>query len=432
MKFKYGLNDKPPVGETLLFGLQWLAISIPSVLIIGKVVAPLHFGGTLDQVIYLQKLFLATAVTLLAQVLWGHRLPLIVGPATVLLVGIISSQGHGMDVVFSSIFIGGIILTILGLTGMFGHLQKLFTSRVVATILVMISFTLTPTIMNLITGPEAAGSPLANLCFSLGFIVLMFAANRCLTGIWKSTLIMWAIIFGSILYVLIFPDYQWLGRVPSDVALMTAITGSLGFSLTIEPGVLTAFLFCFLALSINDLGSIQSIGELIKPAGMAKRINRGLSFTGLANVLSSLLGVIGQVNFSLSTGVIASTGNASRFTLIPAGAGLLLLSLLPGAIAFAGGIPAVIIGTIFLYILCSQISAGLMVLFNSMQKYNFESGLIMGLPLMLSIIISFLPGDVLNSFPDFMRPVIGNGFVVGILTVLIMEHIIFREKMPSQ
>lgn len=164
---------------------------------------------------------------------------------------------------------------------------------------------------------------------------------------------------------------------------------------------------------------------------MPKRITRGISFTGLANALSGFLGVIGPVNFSLSPGVITSTGNASRFTLIPAGLGLLILSFLPGVIAFIGGIPAVIIGTTLLYILCSQISAGLMVLFNSMSEFKFESGLVVGLPVMLSIIISFLPVDVLNTFPNLVRPILGNGFVVGVLTVLIMEHIIFKEKVPA-
>ena len=50
---------------------------------------------------------------------------------------------------------------------------------------------------------------------------------------------------------------------------------------------------------------------------------------------------------------------------------------------------------------------------------------------MLSIIISFLPNSIVNIFPVILRPILGNGFVVGVLAVLIMEHLIFKEKPGS-
>ena len=47
---------------------------------------------------------------------------------------------------------------------------------------------------------------------------------------------------------------------------------------------------------------------------------------------------------------------------------------------------------------------------------------------MLSIIISFLSDSILDTFPVILRPLLGNGFVVGVLAVLIMEHLIFQRK----
>ena len=47
---------------------------------------------------------------------------------------------------------------------------------------------------------------------------------------------------------------------------------------------------------------------------------------------------------------------------------------------------------------------------------------------MLSIIISFLSPEVLNSFPTILRPILGNGFVMGVVSVLIMEHLIFKKS----
>ena len=92
-----------------------------------------------------------------------------------------------------------------------------------------------------------------------------------------------------------------------------------------------------------------------------------------------------------------------------------------------GSVPSVVIGSALIYLMCSQISAGLIVAFNSEEKFTFEHGLVMGLSLMLSIIISFLPTEVLNTFPAILRPILGNGFVVGVMAVLTMERLIIKK-----
>ncbi|MCL5935215.1 MAG: purine/pyrimidine permease [Firmicutes bacterium] len=425
--FKYGLDDTPPIMECILLGLQWLAIVVPIVIIIGKVVSGLRFDNPADQIVYIQKLFFVSGASMLVQVLWGHRLPLIMGPATVLLVGVVASRGSNINAVYSAVIIGGVILSALSITGLFGYLKKLFTPRVIATMLIMIAFTLTPMIINLITTATVQVDQLSNLLFALVFVLLLFIANKHLTGIWKATLIIWSIIAGSMFYFFLYP--QPVGAGAGDgFPISAAFLGKSYAHFTVEPGILISFLVCFMALSINDLGSIQSLAELIRPDHMEKRITRGISITSLFNVISGFLGIIGPVNFSLSPGVIASTGIASRFTLIPAALGLLLLSFLPKAISFLGSIPPVVIGTSLIYIMCSQIAAGLQTALNSMRSFKVEYGLVMGLPLMLSIIISFLPANILSTFPALLRPVIGNGFVVGVLSVLFMEHIIYREK----
>lgn len=425
LKLKYGLDEVPPWSELILFSLQWLAISIPTIIIIGPVVAVLHFDNPGDQVIYVQKLFFITGLVMFCQLLWGHRLPLVTGPAAVLLIGVLAGQGSSMNAVYSSILVGGVILTLLSITGLFSKLTKFFTTRVVATILLLIAFTLTPTIMNLIvSSPGGQSFALFNILFALVLVLLMFAANKYLTGIWKSTLIIWAMLIGTLAYTVMSPAPAII-EAGSNKFLATFFK-DMAFELSLEPGLLISFLVCFLALSINDLGSIQSVGEMLKPGNMSKRITRGVTLTGLANVLSGSLGVIGPVNFSLSPGVIASTGCASRFTLIPTALGLLMLSFMPLVIGFMESIPTVIIGTALMYVMCSQISAGLLMAFGAGQ-FDFESGLIIGLPVLLGVVVAFFPAEVLNTMPGSLRPIIGNGFAVGVLTVMFLEHIVYRD-----
>ncbi|MGB4504032.1 MAG: purine/pyrimidine permease, partial [Syntrophaceticus sp.] len=135
IKLKYGLDEVPPFAELMLLGLQWFAITVPVVIIVGKIVAGLHFSNPADQIIYIQKIFFITGVSFIVQLLWGHRLPLVIGPATILLVGIVASYASGLSAVYTAIAIGGLVLFLLSAAGLFNHLKKLFTAPVIATIL---------------------------------------------------------------------------------------------------------------------------------------------------------------------------------------------------------------------------------------------------------------------------------------------------------
>ena len=106
MKFEYGLDDMVPFLKSFLLGLQWAAILISAIIILGKVVGSLQFPEPLDQILYLQKILFVCALTLFCQLFWGHRLPLIPGPAAVLLVGIIASQSFRMETIYTSVMTG--------------------------------------------------------------------------------------------------------------------------------------------------------------------------------------------------------------------------------------------------------------------------------------------------------------------------------------
>lgn len=426
MQFRYSLEERPSLKETLIYGLQWFAVTIPIMIIIGRITGSFHFSDAGDQMIYLQKLTFVMAIALAAQIAWGHRMPLIVGPSTVLLIGIIAAAGHHPDTIYSSIMCGGLLLSIISVTGLFGHLKKLFTPRIVSVVLLLIAFTLTPTIISLITAGTGRTGPVFSLTFSLLLVTVMFFMNGRLTGIWKSTLIVWGMAIGSGIWFLINPEGIGTARLP-DMKPFGLFFKNTMSGISLEPGVMISFAFCFLALLINDLGSIQSMNELLKPSDTGGRVTRGVFITGMANAASGLLGVIGPVNFSLSPGVIAATGCASRIAMVPTAALLLLLSFSPAAIALLSGVPSVIIGAVLIYVLTSQVAAGLLVAYEAIADFQINDGLVIGLPLLLATIISFLPVHVVQAFPDILRPVLGNGFVVGITAALLMENVIFRK-----
>lgn len=428
MQWEYALNERPPLLTTILLGLQWAFIAISSIVILGKIIGTFHFGESKEQILYLQKLFFLTGVSLFCQLLWGHQLPLISGPASVLLIGIVSSQGFQVPAIYTSIMIGGLFVGVLAATGLFNHFRKLFTARVISVVLFLIAFTLAPTVRNLMIDPRSGIDPLYNITFCISLTFVMFLLHKALSGIWKAALIMWSMVGGSIIYFLIFPDSfnkdalthgPWLGFFFQDLITRPVLA----------PGLLISFLICYLALTINDLGSIQSLNELLTPAHKDRRITRGISLTGVANLVSGFLGIIGPVNYSLSPGVIASTRCASRYPLFPAAAFIILLSPFPYLIGLFGSVPSVVIAGVMIYILASQVSAALDVLLQECQEegISFESGIIIGMPIMLGNVIAFLPTQVLESVPVMLRPVLGNGFVVGVVSALFLEHLVFKK-----
>ncbi len=432
MQIQYALDERPPVWKSILFGLQWAAIAVPSVITVGRAIDSLHVAESPSSAGYLQRLLLVTAITLVGQVLVGHRLPVIAGPATVLLIGVLSSGSSSSNAVHTSIIIGGVFLTLLAVSGLLKHLRKLFTDNVVAVVLLLIAFTLAPTVLRLVLAAESGAGPLANLTFALVLILAMFVAHRFLTGIWRATVIVWAMLVGTLAYVLIFP--QHLPHVAlAENGVLSGFMSGLTLAPEVQIGVLLSFLVCYVALSINDLGSIQSMNRLLEVKDMDQRVSRGITVTGLANVLSGVLGVVGPVNYSLSPGVVMSTGCASRFTLLPAAAIVGLLAFLPAALGFVSSIPSVVIGCVLLYILTSQVSAGLMVAFERQDggQFQFDDGLIIGLPVLLGTIIAFLPAEVLETFPTVLKPTLGNGFVVGVVAALALEHVLLRKRADS-
>jgi xanthine/uracil permease len=425
MPFEYGLDEKVPFLQSCLFGLQWAAIIVSSIIILGKVVGVIHFTDSLSQIIYLQKILFLCSLTLFCQIFLGHKLPLVPGPAAVLFIGVVASQGFGMQAIYSSVMIGGVLVAVLAISGLFKYLQPFFTSNVVAVVLLLIAFTIAPTIQGLMIDSESGINPLYNMGFGVLLLFLMFLFYRLLSGIWKSTLIIWGMVAGSFFYFLIFPTDK-PGALISNAPWFSDFFQQMNLHLSVQPGVLISFIFCFIALSINDLGSIQSVNELLKTGDTDRRITRGIFITGLANIASGFFGVIGPVNYTVSPGVIVSTGCASRFTLIPAAAILFALAFFPAVTGFIGSVPPVVIGAVLAYVMTAQVGAGLMVALRGVddEGFVFENGLVIGLAILLGAMVAFLPAEVIRDLPAFLRPILGNGFVVGVVSALVLEHLV--------
>ena len=415
MDFKYKIDDRPALGAMSLYGLQWLMICIPVVLT-STFVAP--EGQTL---FFTQKLFALMGITMIVNALWGHRLPLVAGPAAVLLMGVLAAkgQGSGSEAIYPSMAIGGAIIALLAAFGLMRKVQRIFTPRIVVAIVVLISFTMAKPIVGMIFSDTE--HQLLAMTFAVVTVVAMAVANNLLCGVWKSMVVIVAMIVGSIFYYCIigFPK----SFVTDSVAPQLFVGG-----VELDAGVVIAFIFCYIALFINQVGSVQSLGEFTGADGMERRQSRGMVVQGVMNIVSGALGVVGPVDYSLSPGVVASTSCASRYTVIPAAVAMIVLAFIPDAVSVLLTIPQPVMGVVLLYLMATQVAAGLHLMQSSSAVVSFKDGLVLGIPIMFTVILSFAPADALSTIPSLLRPIVGNGFVMGIIIILLLEHLFLKER----
>ena len=414
MKFRYNIDDKPSIGALLLYGLQWLMICIPVVLT-STFVAP--EGG---MIFFTQKLFAICGLTIAIQVLCGHRLPLVAGPAAVLLMGVIAaaSQGHPAETIYPSIALGGVLVTLLALVGAMKYIQKIFTPRIVAAIVLLIAFTLIKPIVGLIFADKAhAGLALVGAIVGLA---IMAWANKVLKGVWKSMVVIVAMILGALLY------YAYTGF-PTEFAKDSATQSLFISEIKLDAGVVIAFVFCYIALLINQVGSVQALGKFVGADKMEKRQKRGLLLTGIMNIVAGSTGVLGPVDYSLSPGVVASTSCASRYAILPAAIAMVVLAFFPDAVAILLTIPKPVMGIVLLFLMSTQVAAGLEIINSTKAVLSFRDGLVLGIPIMLTLALSFAPQEAMEAIPSLLRPIVGNGFVMGIIMIILLEHLVLKE-----
>lgn len=415
MEFRYSLNDRPSFGAMFLYGLQWLMICIPVVLT-STFVAP---EG--QMLFFTQKLFAIMGVTMIVNALWGHRMPLIAGPAAVLLMGVLAAatQGAGVQSIYPSMAVGGVLIALLAAFGLMKRVQSLFTPRIVVAIVVLISFTMVKPIVGMVFAEQE--HQMLAMIFALVLVVSMAVANNLLRGVWKSMVVIAAMILGSLFY------YAVVGM-PEQLVSDSAAPQLFVDGVEIDAGVIIAFIFCYVALFINQVGSVQSLGEFVGAGDMEQRQKRGMIVQGVMNVVSGAMGVLGPVDYSLSPGVVASTGCASRYTVLPAAVFMILLAFFPDVVALLLTIPQPVMGVVLLYLMATQVAAGLHLIEGTSAVRSFKDGLVLAIPIMFTLILSFAPQSALATIPSLLRPIVGNGFVMGIIIILLLEHIFLKDK----
>ena len=425
MELKYGIDDRPKFGQLLVYSLQWFVLAV-AVIVTSLFIAQ---GSAAEKVLYTQKVFAFMGVATILQIFIGHRMPIISGPASVLLVGIITalaSQGDQINTnkIYTSLIVGGGVIMLLSAGRLLEHLQEIFTPRIVVVIMMLIAYTLGPTIKNLIFPASHPECHTFALWLTLLGIPAMVVINNRFTGVMKSIVVPLSLFVGCVIYFLV------QGGLAEKFANAESAEGALFLpAVEFDWSIIVAFMISYIALLINDIGSIQSTGALLQTPQMDRRCRRGVGLTGLLNVVAGGLGIIGPVNYTMSPGVIASSSCASRYALLPSSIALIICAFIPPVITLLTAIPDTVIGVILLFLMGTQLAASFNTLIANDSIKTFNHALIVGLPIMIALVFGIIPMGVI---PTVLRPIIGNGFVMGVLTVIVLEHVLLKEKVGEK
>ena len=425
LEILHPLDRWPPTGVTVVLAIQWLVILVPGVLVLGEVVGLAWGLDAAQRVAYMQRLLLVTAVTQAVQVLWGHKLPGQVGPSAVIIVGTLATITSGEAQVAGAMAVAAGLTALAGFSGLAARLGRLYTPPILAATLLLVAMSFTPTMRDLLYSPAAgAGAVSGGFLFAMALILLMLLAQHRLKGVWSSAALLMGMFLGSLAYYALGlePWPTWRGGASAGLPRL------LSTGLEFNPGVIIAFVLCYLALISNELATIESTGRLIGASGMDGRANRGVAVSGLGGLLAGLMGSLGPVTYSVSPAVVVSTKSASRFTLLPTAGAVAVLALWPGGLALFSLVPAPVVGAVLVSLMAQSVYAALHLLFQDGRAPTWAGGATVGLALISGVIVSFMPEAARQALHPLIRPVLANGFVVGLVLALLLEHVLFRRK----
>jgi xanthine/uracil permease len=425
--FFYSLNQLPPFWRNLLYGAQWALIMFPALVIVASISAKALNLPAEEEVAFFQKVLLLAGTFTTWQTLAGHKYPLQEGPATALLLTFVTLAPSGLAAIKGGFLFGGLILFAIGRLRWMHYITKYFTANVVGVILLLIAFTLLPHLLPLLIGVDPAHPKGDGAIFaaSLALIVFIAILSHWLKGFWQTTAMIIGIVLGTFIFWLWgLMDLQPV-RQASWFSLPTQLwTGMPCFYL---PAVISCF-FAYLAVMVNSVGSIHGVGEIVGKDDLTRRVDRGIEVTGLAGVAAAGLGVVGTVSYSSGPGVILVSRVASRYAQAMCGVILFVAAFIPRLNALLNAVPATVVGAALGVALGSQVGAGISVITKGGRSLAGRDYLVVGLPVIIGTLVATLPPSFFATIPPSIGVVVSNGLVVGIVLVLILEHLLLRKR----
>jgi xanthine/uracil permease len=158
--------------------------------------------------------------------------------------------------------------------------------------------------------------------------------------------------------------------------------------------------------------------------------NRGVIFTGVADILTGAGATVGFVPYSAGAGMVVLTGVAARLPFVIFALAMLLLSLAPRVGVFLSSIPEPVGYSVLLASFAQMFGFGIRDYLR--LKLDTRDFFVVGFSVLFGTGLMFLPPESFQAIPPALRYILGNGFIAGMLLVIVLEHIVLPSSRFGQ
>lgn len=424
----YGLNDRPPLRETLFAALQHLLA-----IFVAIITPPLIIANAiqLDQETTSFLVSMSLMVSGVATFIQCRRLGKIG-------CGLLCIQGTSFS------FIGPIITAGLagGLPAIFGatvagSVVEMFVSRILKYARRIITPLVSGIVVTLIgmslikvgiisCGGGNASAPdfgsLQNIGIALMVLVLIIIFNRSSNRFLRMGSIVIGLIVG-------YAVSWWLGMV--DFSSIQSYAGinypqPFKYGLSFDFSSILGLGLVYLITSIEAYGDITANSliseELVEGEMFIQRAEGGILADGFNSMIAGLFfSSFPNSIFAQNNGMIQLTGVASRYVGYFIAALLIILGVFPAIGNVFSLMPAPVLGGATLLMFGTVAAAGIRII--ASQTINRKATLVMAISFAMGLSVEMVP-DILKQLPDSLQSIFSSGITTGGLTAIITNMVI--------
>lgn len=406
----YGVNDKPPFFIMLLSGAQHVLTLFGATTLVPLIFGPAMGMDALQIAAFISCVYFGMGVATLIQThpRLGSGLPIVQGssfsfiPSVMTVIGAYKAMGPDvvMQYIGGGLILGGVILAVIGYSGIVGVIRKIITPVVIGPVIMAIGFSLAPVA---IQGNAANYWPASLMVVVLIFLFSLVSKNRYVNifAILSAIVITYLTCLGlsrSGFFPAGHPAHIDLSKVAEAPWLRYRVIlpwGAPKFSL-LAFGAMVAGFFAVMIESIGDYHSVSYASGVDDPDEAT--ISRGIGAEGIGCALSGFFGSVGTTSYTENVGLIGLTGVASRWV-VRTGAVLLILMSFVGKLgALIATMPSPIIGGAYIALFGTIGALGIQVLMRA-DMGSQRNVLIVGFAFLMAL---GLPGWVEENQELFM------------------------------
>ena len=435
----YGLNDRPPIRETIFAALQHLlaifvAIITPPLIISSALKFDLDTTGFLVSM----SLFVSGLATFIQCRRFGpigagllciqgtsfSFISPIIGAGMLGMVNGKMNIEMGLSYIFGACLVASVVEMVV--SRLLPYTRKIITPLVSGIVVSLIGMCLIKAGINSCGGGQAAvdagtfGS-MQNLGLALLVLVSIIFFNRSNNRFLRMGSIVLGLLIGCVAaYALNMIDFSSLkgsGSLNIPVPFKYGLNFDLGTIIGIGLIYLVTAVEAFGDITANSLIS----GEPVEGPVFLKRAQGGVLADGFNSFLAAVFNSFPNSIFAQNNGMIQLTGVASRYVGYFIAGALVLLGLFPVVGKVFSLIPDPVLGGATLLMFGTVAAAGIRIIAST--EITRKAVLVMAISFAMGLSVELVPG-ILDKMPDIIKNIFSSGITTGGLTAILANAFI--------